>query len=133
MIRFLLPTPFHQATSLVRGGLNNMVENAVKSPRRQRKAKSEKFKLFQEPVYDSIMKDLLIYDNVTACLDDVSYRPYCYDFNVQLQLFCGVLPYPQPCFVLLLTLSATSRLVRILASFLMTALLELLVLTTRLR
>ena len=43
-----------------------MVENG-----RHRKAKSEKYKLFEEPVFTGIGKDILAYDNVTQCLDEV--------------------------------------------------------------
>jgi hypothetical protein len=38
----------------------------------QRKAKSEKYKLFEEPVFSGIMKDFVQYDNVTQCVDAVS-------------------------------------------------------------
>eukprot|EP00956_Cyclotella_meneghiniana_P022053 scaffold41047_cov67-Cyclotella_meneghiniana.AAC.1 len=97
----LAQATFASATSLVRGGRNSIVEKEViESPRRQRKAKSEKFKLFQEPVYEGIMKDLLIYE--TSCL------------IVNLALY------------LLVRFSATFHLARIRASVLTTALLVLL-------
>lgn len=37
-----------------------------------RNAKSEKYKLFQEPVFNGMEKNLLVYDNVTQCIDYVS-------------------------------------------------------------
>jgi hypothetical protein len=46
--------------------------NENKVSQHQRKAKSEKYKLFEEPVYSGIMKDVIQYDNVTQCEDAVS-------------------------------------------------------------
>lgn len=43
---------------------------------RQRKAKSQKYKLFEEPVYEGILKDIVTYENVTQCLDEVSSLGY---------------------------------------------------------
>jgi len=43
--------------------------NENKVSQNQRKAKSEKYKLFEEPVFSGIMKDFVQYDNVTQCED----------------------------------------------------------------
>ena len=46
-----------------------MVE--IEVSQRQRKAKSEKYHLFQEALYHGMMKDSMIYENVTQCINEV--------------------------------------------------------------
>jgi hypothetical protein len=47
-----------------------MAENEVSQ--HQRKVKSEKYKVFHDPIYSGVMKELVLYDNVTQCEDAVS-------------------------------------------------------------